>query len=78
MNSAITHIRALAIDSLQINIWPTKNGFQANVKERVGRGWTCVTDSDPIVALAEALRQRVTGASGRTVICDDDLMDLVG
>lgn len=67
MMSLDAHITALAPEGLSINIWPCEGGFQANVKERGGNGWTCHTDRDPIYALIEALRQRRHGVASRRV-----------
>lgn len=61
MSSLDHHIRALAEGGVQINLWPCERGFQANVKLRASDGWICSTDTDPVFALSEALRQRVAG-----------------
>lgn len=55
------HIRELAPQGVQITIWPCAAGFQANVNIRATSGWACATHSDPVLALAEALRQRLAG-----------------
>ena len=61
-------IAVIANDALQTNIWPRSNGgFQANVKERAGDGWTVVCMDDPVAALREALWQRHTAMTGRYV-----------
>lgn len=61
-------IAVIANDALQINIWPRSNGgFQANVKERAGDGWTVVCMDDPVAALREALWQRYSAMTGRHV-----------
>lgn len=72
MSSLDHHIRRLAPEALQVNLWPTERGFQANVKERAGRGWTVVTGEDPIAALTEALRQRAAGLGIREVVSPED------
>lgn len=46
-------------DGVQIHIWPTGRGYQANVKRKTDEGWTVYTDRDAVVALREALKQRV-------------------
>ena len=61
-------IRQLAEDGLQVNLWPTETGFQANVKERADQNWTTTRDADPVEALRKALWQRATGSHQRQVI----------
>ena len=51
-------VTALAEDGLQVNLWPTDKGYQANVKERAAKGWTIASDPDPVTALLKALRMR--------------------
>lgn len=78
MSSIDHHIRELAPDGLQITIWPTKTGFQANVSERgLSGGWTCSTDPDPVEALRTALRLRATGSHGRSVVIEYPVEDQV-
>lgn len=73
MSSIEILIRQLADQNLQINLWKTRSGgYQANVKELAGAGWTCVTDPDPLFALVTALRQRATRHPGREVIGDPE------
>lgn len=67
MSSLEAHIRTLAPGALQINLRPTKRGFQANVKDTSSDGWTCWTEEDPIDALREALRQRTCVRDHRSV-----------
>lgn len=61
------HIATIAPDGLQINLWPSEKGYQANVKETASRGWTITSDADPVEALLKALRMRVTRHPGRPV-----------
>ncbi len=62
---------ALAREGFRLNVWPTAAGeYQANVAERSGQGWICVTDADPVFAIQEALRMRATGHSGRKIVPD--------
>lgn len=65
-------VTTLAEDGLQINIWPTERGYQANVKERASKAWTCTSDPDPLAALLVALRQRAARVCDRTVTGPDD------
>lgn len=64
------YIATLASDSIRINLWPCEGGFQANVSEQGGSSWTCVTRDDPLNALNEALRQRVSCVASRTTVRD--------
>jgi len=67
-------IRQLATeDNIQINLWRTAAGYQANVKETAAKGWTCVTAGDVIEALGTALRQRVAHVPDRLIISEDDM-----
>lgn len=70
------HIRTLATDGLQINLWPCAGGFQANVKERGGSGWTCFTSDDPIEALSTALRQRSARVPDREIATGAEQLDI--
>ena len=67
MSSLEAYIRTLAPGALQINLWPTKRGYQANVKDTSTDGWTCCTEADPIDAVREALRQRACCRDHRSV-----------
>lgn len=58
----------MAEEGLQITLWPSEKGYQANVKEQAGRGWTCVSDVDPVKAVERALRQRLSGHALRDVV----------
>ena len=52
-------IGQMAPERLQINLWPTETGFQANVKELPSKAWTCTHHEDPVEALLAALKQRI-------------------
>jgi hypothetical protein len=62
------NLRALATDGFRLNLWRTATGFQANVSEAAGRAWTCFSDSDPLLAINGAVRQRLTATPSRNVI----------
>lgn len=64
------HIATIAADGLQINVWPTADGYQANVKERAAPGWTCASDADPVVATLKALRSRAARHPARQVVAE--------
>lgn len=71
--SSIEHmIAAAAPQGIQINIWPCERGYQANVKETAGKGWTVSTNEDPVLALADALRHRVGGIATREIVIDPE------
>lgn len=72
MSSIEQSIRHLSDESIQIHLWRTAAGYQANVKENASSGWTVVIDTDPIAALALALRQRVARVSDREVMVLED------
>lgn len=65
-------IRTLAADGVQMHVFPTNVGFQANVKEPGSNGWTCVTLGDAIDALGQALRQRAARSPDRVVLPLDE------
>ena len=65
-------VTALAEDGLQVNLWPTDKGYQANVKERAAKGWTIASDPDPVTALLKALRMRCARIPDRTVVAEVD------
>lgn len=58
-------IGQMAPERLQINLWPTETGFQANVKELQSKAWTCTHHADPVEALLAALKQRVVRHQAR-------------
>lgn len=61
-------VTALAEDGLQVNLWPTDKGYQANVKERAAKGWTIASDPEPVAALLKALRMRGARIPDRPVV----------
>ena len=76
MGSALeTHIRALAPAGLRLHLWPTKQGYQANVADAGGQSWTCDTQSDPIAAISAALRIRATLRDHRPVVATGEGWD---
>lgn len=53
-------ITEAAKDGINMTVWRTRTGgYQANVRKQAEEGGTVVTDRDPVVALREALKQRV-------------------
>lgn len=73
MSAELAHlVAALAEDGLQVNLWPTDTGYQANVKERAAKGWTIASDPEPVTALLKALRMRSARIPDRPVVADAD------
>lgn len=72
MSSIEQCIRHLTEDGLQIHLWRTPTGYQANVKELGSNGWTCHTAADPIDALGLVLRQRAARVPDREVVVFDE------
>lgn len=67
------HLRELGPENLRIHIWARKGGgYQINVCERGGNGWTVVHDDDPELGLSTALRQRYAGTPSRRVAYSSD------
>lgn len=62
----------IAPDGLQINLWPTETGYQANVKERAAPGWTVASAAEPVTALLKALRMRNGRMPDRKVVAASD------
>lgn len=58
----------------RLHVWKTAaNRYQANVAEPgLGSAWTVHTDSNPLWAVAGALRMRAQGSPSRKVICHGD------
>lgn len=47
-----------------ITLWPTQDGWQANVKRRINgqEGWCCMAGKTPSTALLDALQGAVSAA----------------
>lgn len=69
-------IRSGAAEGLQINLWPCDAGYQGNVKERGGSGWTVEIRADPVDAIAAALSTRLTKLPSRHVVSDEEQLDI--
>lgn len=75
--SRIDHfIRQAADEGLQLHLWRTKSGYQANVKEASAAGWTVVSADDPIDAVVQALAHRATRWRDREVVIEPEQMDI--
>lgn len=73
MSAELAHLVAnIAPEGLQINIWPTERGYQANVKERAAKGWTCTSDPCPVTALLMAMRMRNARHPARVVVSSEE------
>lgn len=73
MSAELAQLVALiAVDGLQVNLWPTETGYQANVKERGAPGWTIASDPEAVQALLKALRMRNARLPCRKVVADVD------
>lgn len=72
MTGSLEHnLRLLAAEGVMISIWPTRSGmFQANVSEQGDKSWTCDTQADPLIALNNAMRYRLTSMASRTNVRD--------
>ena len=75
MTSLEQYIDQLGQDGFRLHLWRTVDGWQANVSEPGGAGWTVAMGDSPLEAVHDAMRQRACGVAGRTVTAHDGYVD---